>query len=73
MQAYPGNIQLWFTHKTRPDNPVEDSTFNEIHSKAREFAEYLQTVLPADRQETILAFQHLEELVYWCNTSISRS
>lgn len=73
MQAYPGNISLWFTHNTRPDNPAEDQTFDTIHTKARELAEYLQTVLPADSPETVLAFQRLEEMVYWSNTAISRS
>jgi hypothetical protein len=52
-------------------NPVSAALYEEIRGKAREYALWLNSVLPEGRDKS-LAITHLEEVVFWSNASVAR-
>jgi len=55
-----------------PASSEQAELYQYIRAEARNFAEYLDSVLPESREKS-LAVTHLEETVFWANASISRN
>jgi len=45
--------------------------YDDIRQKAKDFAEYINSICPEGREQS-LAITHLEETVFWANASIAR-
>jgi hypothetical protein len=66
----PNDIANRFTyHAPKGSAQVED--YSEIRTRAKVFAEYLNSHCPESREKS-LAITHLEEAVFWANASIAR-
>lgn len=55
-------------HKATPES---GALYEEIRNKAREYALWLNEVLPESREKS-LAITHLEDVVYCANASVAR-
>lgn len=54
-----------------PASSDQGATYGSIRLYAKDFATWLDSVLP-DSREKSLAITHLEEVVFWSNASVAR-